>query len=341
MIDSGEHVYFLDTNSKLGDFVRVGHSYGSDGHRIRGHNNDGKDVLAVLPASRDYEGRIHDHFRASGASALGDRSTYKGDEIWRYVWWLKARGYAAESLEDALHLPKPPWASISPECVGTFGEEESGQLVLGKIDFVRKARDAAPAAYHSSLCDEWFTPIEFIDAARRVMGGIDTDPASCPAANKRVGAKHYWSAQQSGLDMANKWSGRVWMNPPYGGEAGRFVDRLFRELDSGAVSTAIVLLNLNSMSTNWFSPIPERADAILVTHGRLKFVAGSSEQKFSSPATGSVVLYFGPSPQKFYDEFFSLGHVMVHWTRRKKLEVPTEAVPAADPRQLIIPGAQP
>jgi len=34
--------------------------------------------------------------------------------------------------------------------------------------------------------DEYFTPVEIVDAARKVMGGINLDPASSLEANQKV-----------------------------------------------------------------------------------------------------------------------------------------------------------
>ena len=46
------------------------------------------------------------------------------------------------------------------------------------------------------------------------MDCIDVDPASSEAANKIVRASTYYTIEDEGLSKS--WSGRVWMNPPYG-----------------------------------------------------------------------------------------------------------------------------
>jgi hypothetical protein len=83
------------------------------------------------------------------------------------------------------------------------------------------------AARHSMDSPEWYTPSPFVEAARKVMGGIDLDPASHEEANRTVKAARFFTEQDNGL--AQMWSGRVFLNPP-GGLVSEFWVKLLLEV---------------------------------------------------------------------------------------------------------------
>src|SRR5436190_19306098 len=93
------------------------------------------------------------------------------------------------------------------------------------------------ACIKSSKSNEWFTPAQYIEAARAVLGHIDLDPASCEQANLTVVAKRIFTVADDGL--SKPWAGRVFLNPPYCRLQGKFVAKLVSEYDAGNISSAI------------------------------------------------------------------------------------------------------
>jgi len=157
-----------------------------------------------------------------------------------------------------------------------------------------------------SMSNEWYTPIEYIDAVHEVMGGIDLDPASCYKANNTIKASEFYNEDDDGLFQP--WGGRVFLNPPYGKSGPAFVRKLMNEL-ANTVTEAIVLLNANATETNWFAPC---FDGVLCfTDHRIEF--DSPEEKHSSSTHGSVFIYFGPNKAKFADVFSKFGNVTRRW----------------------------
>ena len=70
------------------------------------------------------------------------------------------------------------------------------------------------AARHSSESNEHYTPDFIVDAARKTLGCIDLDPASCEEANRVVRANSFFSHSDNGF--RREWHGRVFLNPPGG-----------------------------------------------------------------------------------------------------------------------------
>jgi hypothetical protein len=68
---------------------------------------------------------------------------------------------------------------------------------------------------HSMVTVEHPTPKDVVDRARRLMGGIDLDPATTAEINaQHVRAKRFFTKDDDGLKQ--EWRGNIFLNPPGG-----------------------------------------------------------------------------------------------------------------------------
>jgi phage N-6-adenine-methyltransferase len=153
--------------------------------------------------------------------------------------------------------------------------------------------------------NDWRTPRKYLDAAREVMGGIDLDPASSAEANETVKATVFYTENDNGLGQS--WKGKVWLNPPYGGEARLFIERLIREYQVGNITAACALVNSAGTETKWYQELFNYT--ICFVRGRIDF--GGPSRKVSSTSThGSAIVYLGPDIDKFIARFSAFGAVV-------------------------------
>lgn len=171
---------------------------------------------------------------------------------------------------------------------------------------VAKALDKpAPHVSNNSGNNEWYTPPEFLESARIVLGAIDCDPASSEVANRNVKAKKIYTAEDSGLESP-RWGSRVWMNPPYSQPlCAMFCTELAKRVAYRQVKEAIVLVN-NATETEWFSTLASHASAVVFPTGRIRFLDSSNQPK-NTPLQGQCFLYFGDRFSAFLDEFSKYG----------------------------------
>jgi ParB family chromosome partitioning protein len=161
--------------------------------------------------------------------------------------------------------------------------------------------------YGNNENDQWYTPERFIKAARAAMGSIDLDPASSEAANAVVKATRFFSIEDDGLQK--KWEGNVWINPPYSQPAlTDFVEKLKKEVESGRVTQACVLVN-NASDVKWHVVLSKLASAHCAVACRVSFWKEQEGDGAGSPVQGSDVLYIGNRVKDFATVFQSHGTI--------------------------------
>ena len=169
------------------------------------------------------------------------------------------------------------------------------------------AHGTTPHVAQNTGNNEWYTPQPYIDAARQVLGAIDLDPASSADANTVVRAARYFTKADDGLTQ--RWSGRVWLNPPYAQPLiTQFAEKLAGSVLGGDVTAAVVLVN-NATETDWFDHLARVTSAICFPHGRVRF--WNPESEAAAPLQGQVVLYAGPAIERFAEVFEPFGLVFV------------------------------
>lgn len=154
--------------------------------------------------------------------------------------------------------------------------------------------------------NEWYTPAQYIEAAREVLGGIELDPASSDIAQETVQAERYFTIKDDAL--SKPWAAAsVWLNPPYSQpEIANFIGKLVAELTSGNARSGILLTH-NYTDTGWFHAAEKDAAAICFTRGRVKFVDADGTE--CAPTQGQAFFYYGPDPEKFAEHFTGYGFI--------------------------------
>lgn len=158
---------------------------------------------------------------------------------------------------------------------------------------------------NSSESVEWFTPAKYIEAARRAMGSIDLDPASCEEANRTVRAARYYTEAQDGLTQP--WYGNVWCNPPYGKSTGAFVERMVDAWFSREIKRGILLVNAHGTDTKWFARIAEFL--LCFTDHRIAF------NDEGQNTAGSIFAYIGGEDHlpAFVSHFSGFGPILINY----------------------------
>ena len=177
------------------------------------------------------------------------------------------------------------------------------KLRSGQISVHEAYKSVTVHVGHNSGENEWYTPPEFIESARKVMGIIDVDPASSEIANKTVKAKKFFTKDDDGLKQ--KWKGNVWMNPPYAQPLmSHFAEAITYKFQNGEIEQAIVLVN-NATETQWWQRMAGAASVVCFPKSRVRFLDPNGNP--GAPLQGQSILYFGKNGKQFVAEFKKYG----------------------------------
>lgn len=153
--------------------------------------------------------------------------------------------------------------------------------------------------------NEWYTPTNIIEAARKTLGSIDLDPASSELANKNIKADLFFTEEENGLEQ--EWRGNVWLNPPYSQpEISDFSKAVVEKRND--YNQILVLVN-NATETEWLQNMLEIASGVCFIKRRIKFIDKLGNPS-GSPLQGQVIIYIGNNPKIFFENFNELGICM-------------------------------
>ena len=132
--------------------------------------------------------------------------------------------------------------------------------------------------HYSSKSNEWETPQELFDELDREFR-FTLDPCCTPDNAK---CKKFYTVEDDGLSKS--WAGEVvFMNPPYGRQIGKWVEKAHKE-SQGA--TVVCLIPARTDTSYWHDYIFNKAE-IRFLRGRVKF----GNQKQGAPFPSAIVVF--------------------------------------------------
>lgn len=178
--------------------------------------------------------------------------------------------------------------------------------------------------------NEWYTPARYIEAARRVMAGIDLDPASCELANRTVKATRYYTKDDDGLKQ--DWTCfSMWLNPPFGttitpfdgspwqgtSTTRLFVRKLLEDYSRGIVQQCVLLAKADPKQ-NWFHALWDYP--ICFAYDKVYFNRPNGPPQRIQ--FGTCFVYLGPNEQAFIEEFSAFGTIAKRVSTPRKTIAP-------------------
>jgi len=150
--------------------------------------------------------------------------------------------------------------------------------VTGRVLETKRARSMG--SHHSARAKSitWLTPPHITKA----LGEFDLDPCAAP---NWATAKHHIILPNDGL--LAPWSGRVWLNPPYGMETWEWMCKLAKH------GRGTALIFARTETAGFVSEVWQKATGVLFLHGRLFFHYPDGTRATANSGAPSCLVAYG------------------------------------------------
>jgi phage N-6-adenine-methyltransferase len=135
------------------------------------------------------------------------------------------------------------------------------------------------SVHFSSKTDDWATPQDFFDSWNKVFN-FDLDVC---ASKENAKCSKYFDVEVDGLKQT--WKGSCWMNPPYGRDIAKWMEKAHDSWQEGATVVCLVPARTD---TKWWHHFAMKGEITFI-RGRLKF----GDSKNSAPFPSAVVVFRG------------------------------------------------
>ena len=147
--------------------------------------------------------------------------------------------------------------------------------------------------------ETWLTPLHVLVA----LGAFDLDPCAAPSPRPWATAKRHIELPENGL--AADWCGRrVWLNPPYGKEAARWLAKLADHRNG------IALIFARTDTGAFHAHVWEQADAVLFLAGRISFCDRTGKPARTNGGAPSCLVAYGAENVAALESCCLSGHLV-------------------------------
>jgi site-specific DNA-methyltransferase (adenine-specific) len=135
----------------------------------------------------------------------------------------------------------------------------------------------------SSASCEWATPHELFTRWSAQLGPFDLDVCATPDNAK---CARFFTKAEDGLRQP--WTGKVWMNPPYGDEISQWVRKAWESVTEGTAELVVCLVPVRR-SGWWHDWVNGKAEVIPL-RGRVRFI-GPDGKAGQSPFDSELLVF--------------------------------------------------